>query len=353
MARVRVLLTGGTGYIGYRLLSELRDHHAQEYSPVAIVRTPAKAVVLDRLLDRPAPPSEPPVCIADLFDSKSLRNAVRGVKIVVHLAADMDLFPATSGRVTAVNVDGTRNLLKVCAEEAARTGTRIRFIYASSTEAIGPEAEKGEPADECRQLNPDCEYGRSKVLAEAVVREYEADLDCVILRLSGVYGPGERFFFYEFMSMVNVGLLVVSPGPLTGEICLAHIDDVVQGILLSMRRPQAVGQVYILTSDESHSYKEVVTVMADALKRSRPVATIPLFLAKWMIICIAPFANWRKQRIFMFVSLSFNRNIFEIHAQKPISHKAHTNSCCFPLNSRSELLGGVKIHSIPILWIKP
>jgi nucleoside-diphosphate-sugar epimerase len=299
-------VTGGTGYIGYRLLSELREHHTHEFSPVAMVRSPAKAILIDRLLDLPAPPSEPPVCMADLLDYEALRLAVRGVQVVVHLAADMDMFPSTPGRVTAVNVQGTRNLISACAEEAHRTGIRLRFVFASSTEAMGPLITNttDETGKEEGQLNPDCEYGVSKGLAESIVEEYKDRLDCVIIRLSGVYGPGERFFFHEFMSMVNAGLLLVSPGPLTGTISLAHVDDVVQGLLLAIRRPEAVGQTYILTSDESHSYKEIVAVMAKALGRSQPLFTIPLPVAKRIIACVAPLANLRRQRIFMFVSLN-------------------------------------------------
>jgi dihydroflavonol-4-reductase len=317
MAPCRILVTGGTGYIGYRLLSELREHHAHEFSPVAIVRSPANAILIDRLLDLPAPPSEPPVYMADLLDLESLRRAVRGVHVVVHLAADMDMFPSTAGRVTTVNVQGTRNLLDACAEESQRTGIRLRFVFASSTEAMGPMVtdttdEVGN--EEEGQLNPDCEYGVSKGLAEFVVKEYEDRLDCVIIRLSGVYGPGERFFFHEFMSMVNAGLIIVSPGPLTGTISLAHIDDAVQGLLLAIRRPEAVGQTYILTSDESHSYKEIVAVMAKTLRRSQPLFTIPLPIAKWIIACVAPLANLRKQRIFMFVSC--------LHHAVPLSFSA-------------------------------
>lgn len=296
----RVLITGGTGYIGFRLLSELRYNHMASFTPLALARATSDTVRLERLLDYPS--VVPSVLIADLMDVDSLRAAVRAAAadIVVHLAGDMDFFPRDPARMLRVNVDGTRNLLQACADESASVGKKIRFVYISSTEAIGESAEK-DAADENTPLNPDSDYGHSKVLCERVIADdFRDKLDTVVLRPSGVFGPGEDFFFREVVEMVAAGLTVVAPSPMTGRIVFTHVEDVVSGIILALAHPVAVGNVYNLCADESVSYRNMLLMLSDTLGSPRPVAYLNVDIGAFLMKLVGPLLNRGKRRTFMY-----------------------------------------------------
>jgi nucleoside-diphosphate-sugar epimerase len=297
----KVLVTGGTGYIGRHFLERLRA--GGTFEPVALARPTSDTAPLYQLLDSTR--YEDPVRIGDLLDPDSLANAVRGVRAVVALAADMDFFPRDPSRLVRVNVEGATNLLRACAAEATHAGGgRIRFLYVSSTEAVGRTDDLGRPAAETDRLSPDCEYGRSKAMAEAVAlsREFEDSLDVCVLRPTGVYGPAEQFFFQEMCSMVGSGLLCVSPGPLSGRVMFSHVDDVCDAIMLALEADSGAGarsRCYNVCPDDSVTYREVSDTIAVTLGRSKPLATVPLGIACSAMELLAPLLNLGKRRVFM------------------------------------------------------
>lgn len=306
----KLLVTGATGYIGYRLLAHVREYLSAEFVPTALVRPTSCTIDLKRLLDYPQSLSDSSVRVADILDVSSLHDAVRGITHVVHLAADMDFFPEDPGRLTRTNVEGTRNLLQACATEASRSKMPLRFVYISSTEAIGPVDDLGRPGSEMDPCQPDCQYGISKAMAEDVVREFSSQLQCCILRVTGVYGPGERFFFHEFAAMTESGLLLVTPGPLDGCLMMSHIEDVISAIKLALLRDEATNQCYIVAPDDCYSYKELARILAESFRRSPPMITVPLSVVKVIVRVLMPLLNYGKKRIFMIVSiLSLHRLI--------------------------------------------
>ncbi|KAI0560027.1 NAD-dependent epimerase/dehydratase [Gracilaria domingensis] len=292
-----IVVTGGTGYIGYALLFEIREHFMETLIPICIARASSDILRLRRLLDYPC--THETVVICDLSDVGSLKNGVKNADIVVHLASDMDFFPKKGKTLYAVNVSGTENLLKACASEAETSKRTVRFVYVSSTESIG-RTDGLTKADESYPLNPESEYGHTKVLAERIVQGYSQKLDTVIVRPTGVYGPDERFFFYEFMQMVSYGLTVVVPSPMTGRVSFTHIDDVVGGIMACATHPSAPGNVYNICPNESETYMSIVQRLADVLKYPRPMIVLPEAIGRTLIRMIAPLMNVGKSRVFIY-----------------------------------------------------
>lgn len=299
----KVAVTGGTGFIGRRLLERLRED-CSSFLPVAIARPSSDLLALERILDYPTVAEESPVRVAELRgDREQLRAAVRGVSHVIHLAAEVDFFPKHPDALIATNVEGTRNLLEACEHEASGTGRRIQFIYVSSTEAIGPIAHHTCPATESDRCAPDCAYGRSKALAEKVVlaKRDSAALDVRVLRPTGVYGPREDYFFKELTQMVEAGLLLVKIGPMDGCIQFSHVDDVVEAMILCLRSGPSVSRILNICPDEVDvTYTNVVEALSDCLGRARPVATIPLSVGTTAISVLSPIFNFGKQRVFMY-----------------------------------------------------
>ncbi len=161
-----LLLTGASGLVGSRLLPRLTQ---SGFDCRALVRA-----------DVALPPGTAAV-LGDLADPDSLREAVKGVDAVVHLAA---LFRTDDqDAIWRANLDGTRNLV-----EAVHTYVPgARFVMASTGNVY--DADAARPALETDACSPTAAYPASKVAAEKVLRD--SGLTWSILRLPFVYGDGD------------------------------------------------------------------------------------------------------------------------------------------------------------------
>lgn len=180
---MRVLVTGGAGFIGAHLVNHL-------------VAAGDEVVVLDNLrrgVRSKLAPAERDGGVrfveGDLRDRGALLAAMAGTERVYHLAAQSNVL----GAVTDVdysfttNVVGTYNVLV-----AARDSGVSRVIFASSREVYG-EVDRIPVAEE-RPMNPKNSYGASKAAGEVYCRTFQNTygLDVSVLRLANVYGVGDR-----------------------------------------------------------------------------------------------------------------------------------------------------------------
>lgn len=227
----RVLVTGGSGFLGSSILRILL---AEGYAVRALHRADSARGNLDLpALD---------LAQGDLRDAASLRNALQGVRFLVHAAADYRLWARDPAELTAVNVEGTRRLM-----EAAREAGVERVVYTSSVAVLRPgtperpssEADGMEPAEAIGA------YKRSKTEAEAVVREMAADgLPVVIVNPSTPIGPRD-------VKPTPTGRVIVEaangrmPAFVDTGLNLAHVDDIARGHLLALRHGR-IGERYVL-----------------------------------------------------------------------------------------------------------
>ena len=161
-----ILVTGGTGLVGSRLLRRFVDAGVDCR---ALVR-PGKEV----------PAGASPV-EGDLFDADSLKRAVEGVSAIVHLAAVFRT--QNEDDIWRANLDGTKNLIA-----AAKThAPQVRFVMASTGLVYDPDA--SHPGLEDDATNPKLAYPASKIAAENELRN--SGLNWSILRLGFVYGDGD------------------------------------------------------------------------------------------------------------------------------------------------------------------
>lgn len=128
--------------------------------------------------------------VADLTSRSSIRDAVRGMDAVVHLAARVHVMgpqQQSEAECFRVNVEGTR----ILGEEAAAAGVR-KFIFFSSVKAVGEQS--AAPWTESVTPHPRDSYGVSKLKAEEVLRELSrgTGMRAVALRLPVAYGPGMK-----------------------------------------------------------------------------------------------------------------------------------------------------------------
>jgi dihydroflavonol-4-reductase len=263
----RLLLTGASGFIGSHVARELL---AAGYEVRALIRpAPSDQQPRRNLLDERLQ-----VAPGDLRDKDSLRSALEGCEMLIHVAADYRLWAPDTKALFATNVVGTRNLL----QEALRQGLR-RVVYTSSVAACGLPA-NGAPGTEETPINPEHiagAYKRSKYHAERealnMVRE---GLPLVIVNPSTPVGPGD-------VKPTPTGRIIVDflrgrlPAYVNTGLNLIAVEDCARGHLLALEKGR-VGERYIL-GNRNLSLKAILGILAALTGRQAPRFQVPRWLA--------------------------------------------------------------------------
>lgn len=215
----RVLVTGGRGFVGRRLVPWLdavaREVHVGVFSGLDGEGSGAGVVPLD------------------LSDEASVEAAVAAVRpdLVIHLAAQSSVGQGavSEAETWAVNVDGTRRL----AEAVACHSPEALFVFTSSAEVYGAAFLDG-VATEKTAPKPMSAYARSKLAAEEALKEILRQSKLIITRPSNHSGPGQdgRFVLPSFAAQIRSGAPIIRVGNLSAERDFLHVDDVVQATLM-------------------------------------------------------------------------------------------------------------------------
>lgn len=246
---MRVLVTGGTGFIGSHLVEALvRSGH--EVS--ALARSPGKAEELGRLGARPVR--------GDLRRAEGLQRAVERQEVVFHVAG---LVKARSeAEYLRVNRDGTRRL----AQAAAGAGVQ-RLILVSSLSAAGP-AEPGRRRADDEPPAPVTAYGRSKLAAESAARE--SGMPATIVRPPMVYGPRDVEVLRVFRMAARGVALVFGDGG--QELSAIYVEDLVGALIAVAKCDAARGRTYCACHPELFTSGEFVRAVGRAVGREvRPL----------------------------------------------------------------------------------
>lgn len=193
---MRILLTGGSGFLGSHVAEQLDQRGADVR---ALVRPTSDTRFLERLANVTLLPGA-------LSDKASLLAATEGVDGVIHAAGLVKARRPADFRRT--NEQGTANLLDAVKQSAPEIG---RFVLVSSLAVMGP-AEDGQPVPASASPNPVTHYGWSKHGAEQVARAEAGALPITIIRPPMIYGPRDRELL-PFFKSVQLGVL-----PLTGSV---------------------------------------------------------------------------------------------------------------------------------------
>jgi len=251
------LVTGGTGFIGSHLLERLS---ALGEGARALVRRPARL------------PAGVESVTGELVTGAGLQEALQGVDTVIHLAGVTKAL--RTGDYYAGNAGATRNLAQAIA------GRPIRLVHVSSLAAIGPSAD-GAPVTEDTPPHPPVTYGKSKLQAEQVVRQFAPE--AVIVRPAVVYGPRDTDVF-KLLQSISRGIVVEIAG---GErrFSAIYVKDLVEGILAAARSPRAAGRSYFLAHPKTLSWGDLSTAAARIMRRTPRMLTIPLPFAMAVGAC--------------------------------------------------------------------
>ncbi|MGN6800006.1 MAG: NAD-dependent epimerase/dehydratase family protein [Gaiellaceae bacterium] len=253
---MRVLVTGGAGFIGSHVLDALAGNGHEP-------------VIFDLVPSRHHPPGTFETVLGDLTRGEVVRRAVGGCDAVIHLAAIADVNDVVANPVLAdrVNVHGTQMIL-----EAARHEGVERVIYASTIWVYGDSPAAG-PDEESPLAQPQHLYTATKLAGENYVASYNTQFDGrhTILRLGIPYGPRARpaAVVPSFISRAQRGeaLHIAGDGRQTRQ--FVYVVDLAEAIVVALA-PEAARRTYNIVGEEQTSVREI----AEAVRAL--VAPVPI-----------------------------------------------------------------------------
>jgi nucleoside-diphosphate-sugar epimerase len=264
-----ILVTGGTGFLGQRLVRRLLD---QGYPVRIFARRPARPEPRREKLLATLVSGGAELAWGDLTNPAAVSDAVRGVDTIFHLAGRLLIWGAREQEYIDLHIEGTRNLLAAC----RRNGPLRRLVYCSSTGVLGPSGP--EPLGEDAPLRPTNIYEATKAEGERLAHQAAGDgLPVVVARPALVYGPGDLHMLSWFQAIQRGMYRVVGRGDnLYRPI---FVEDVTAGLQLCAEHPRAVGRTYHLVGDETLTIRQLSQGIADALDAPLHPRSLPTPLA--------------------------------------------------------------------------
>jgi UDP-glucuronate 4-epimerase len=271
---MRILVTGGAGFIGSHLVEKL-------------LAVGHEVVILDDFNDFYDPrikhaniagfAKDVSVGHVDLRESDSVRAMFHREKVdaIAHLAARAGVRPSIQQPrlYYDTNVVGTLHLL-----EAARvTGVR-RFIFASSSSVYG--ASKAVPFSEdqhlIQTLSP---YGATKIAGEFLCSTYSHlyQMRVVALRYFTVYGPRQRpdLAIHQFTRRIYAGQPIDQFGDGSTRRDYTYIDDIIQGTMAALNYSGPLYDVFNLGESQTIKLKDLISAIEHALRKQAKIRQLP------------------------------------------------------------------------------
>ncbi len=269
-------VTGGSGFIGGRLIERLR---ADGHDVRALARSAAAA---DRIGQRGGEPVS-----GDLSDASAMQAGAAGCEYAFHAAATLGDW-GTPEDFERGNVIGTRNALEAC----ARAGVR-RFVHVG-TEAALLAGQSLHDVDETAPLRPDSPalYSATKARAEQqVLAANRNGFETVVIRPRFVWGRGDTTLLPAMVDMVRAGRFAWIGGGqnLTST---THVDNAVEGLVLGALRGHPGNAYFVTDGEEPVVFREFVGQLLQTQGVTAPSRNIPSSAAK--LLAIAGETAWRR-----------------------------------------------------------
>jgi nucleoside-diphosphate-sugar epimerase len=249
---MKILVTGGTGFIGSHLLKALAE---DGHSLHILVRSADKA---SKVMAYGTP------FVGNMQDASSLEKSLAGMEAVIHAAG------VTRGNhrqdFMAGNAGAAENLARACMAAAAQVD---RIVHLSSLSAFGP-ALTDTPPSEDDEPAPVSDYGCSKLDAERALDRLLPGVRCIHMRLTAVYGPGDR----ETLSFFKFGRYgtVFIPGDGRQRIQMLYVADAVESIRRALR--QDVEGPFFIAHPRVLSFSDLMLAVGQAMDKRLTVIPV-------------------------------------------------------------------------------
>jgi 3beta-hydroxy-Delta5-steroid dehydrogenase / steroid Delta-isomerase len=287
----RVLVTGGSGFVGANLVTELLDrgHHVRSFD-----RAPSALPAHPRLV----------VIEGDICEQQTVAAAVDGIDTVFHTAAIIDLMGGASvteeyrQRSFAVNVTGTQNLV-----HAAQAAGVERFVYTASNSVVmgGQRISGGDETLAYTERFNDL-YTETKVVAERFVLSQNASpnggaglLTCSI-RPSGIWGRGDQTMFRKVFESVLAGHVKMLVGSGKVKLDNSYVHNLIHGFILAAQHlvpgGTAPGQAYFINDGEPVNMFAFSRPVVEACGEPWPRLWVPGRLV-WLVMTVWQWFHFR------------------------------------------------------------
>ncbi|MCV7282336.1 NAD-dependent epimerase/dehydratase family protein [Mycolicibacterium flavescens] len=283
----RVLVTGGSGFVGANLVTELlrRGYRVRSFD-----RAPSPLPSHERL----------EVLEGDICDADTVAAAVADIDTVFHTAAIIDLMGGASvseeyrARSFAVNVTGTENLV-----HAAQAAGAQRFVYTASNSVVmgGQRIAGGDETLPYTTRFNDL-YTETKVVAEKFVLEQNGVgglLTCSI-RPSGIWGRGDQTMFRKVFESVLAGHVKVLVGGRNVKLDNSYVHNLIHGFILAAQHlvpgGSAPGQAYFVNDGEPVNMFEFSRPVVQACGQNYPKIRVPGRLV-WLAMTVWQWLHFR------------------------------------------------------------
>ena len=264
---MKVLVTGGAGFIGSNIIKLLSFESAQ-------------ITVLDNFStgyeENLKPFTQVKVIRGDIRDSQAVAEAIKGAEVVFHLAASIGNVKSLEDPIfdSDVNVLGTLNVL-----EAARKSGVKKIVYSSSAAIYGEP--KKMPIDEEHPVAPDSFYGVSKLAGEkhclCAAKIY--DLEIIALRYFNVYGLNQRYDAYGNVIPIfttrlfkNQPLIIYGDGEQTRD--FVNVTDIARANILAAKSYGLSG-AFNIGSGKSLTVNELASLIQETSGISTQINHVP------------------------------------------------------------------------------
>jgi dihydroflavonol-4-reductase len=306
-----VLVTGASGFVGS---SVARIAQQKGFAVRVLVRPTSPRRNIESL--------DAEVAVGDMRDEASMRAALRGVRYLLHVAADYRLWAPDPLEIERANLEGTEATMRAALKEGVE-----RIVYTSSVATLKVTG-SGQSVDETSPMTPQQAIGvykRSKVLAERAVERMIANdgLPAVIVNPSTPIGPRD-------VKPTPTGRIIVEaalgkiPAFVDTGLNLVHVDDVAMGHFLALERGK-IGERYIL-GGENLPLQQMLGDIAGMVGRKPPTIALPRWPLYPLAMGAEAVAKFTKREPFVTVDglkMSKNKMYFtSAKAERELGYKA-------------------------------
>ncbi|UCG91772.1 MAG: GDP-mannose 4,6-dehydratase [candidate division WOR-3 bacterium] len=261
-----ILATGSEGFVGSYLIEALEEDY--------------EVVPTSHPLLLPSKETHIPL---DIINAEMTQEVLKthNPDIVFHLAALSSVSKSLRDRplTYSTNITGTVNLL-----EAARLlNKRVRFVFVSTCEVYGDGGDKIRETNNITLKSP---YAVSKYAAELICQDYQADIDCVILRPFNHTGPGQAEHFVmptiaKQIAEIEKGKRppLIELGNIEVEREFMNVQDVINAYTLAIEKCKPE-EIYNISSNKGHSVAAALAIFKKLSKKDFEIKIDPSKIRK-------------------------------------------------------------------------
>lgn len=258
------LVTGAGGFVGGHMVRALVERGDKVRG---MVRNPAQSEEVKAL--------GADVVVADLRKEDTLREAVKGVRYVYHIASLFRQAGLPESVFYDINAEGTRRIF-----EASIAAGVERLVHCSTVGVLGHVEHP--PADEHAPFAPGDMYQRTKLEGEKIAMEYyrSGKMSGVVIRPAMIYGPGDTRNFKMWKMVARRCWFYLGDG--TTRVHFIDARDLAQAFILAMEKKDLQAEVYIIPGEKSVSQKYMADLIAKELGVARPWIHLPIKPMQWL-----------------------------------------------------------------------